>query len=146
MLHHSATPDGQTVSWGAIERYHREHEGMRDIGYAWGVELIGDDYYVMVGRPEDEIAAACREADMNARAVHVCLVGNFDKSPPPLRQLEVFARRVGLPVMRRHGITPERVLGHRDGGLMAGYDWRRGQYKSCPGKAFDLEMVRRMLR
>lgn len=146
MIHQSKTADGQTVSWGAIERYHREVQGWRDVGYAYGVELVGDSYYTLVGRPEDDIAAACKEAEMNARAIHVCLVGDFDIAPPPLRQVEAAVRRVILPAMRRHGITPDRIIGHRDAGLMAGFDWRKGQYKSCPGTAFDLELVRRLVR
>jgi hypothetical protein len=146
VLHHSATTDGLAVSWGAIERYHRETNGWRDVGYHFGAELVGDRFYALVGRPEHELAAACKEAEMNARAIHVCLVGDFDKAPPPLAQLEVAVRRILLPVMSRHGISAERVIGHRDAGLMAGFDWRRGQYKSCPGKAFDLDLIRRLVR
>lgn len=146
MLHHSKTPDGQAVSWGAIERYHREVLGWRDVGYAWCAERVGEDFYALVGRPEEDIAAACKEADMNARAVHVCLVGDFDLAPPPLKLIEVAVRRICLPVMRRHGITAERVIGHRDAGIMVGLDWRKGEYKSCPGRAFDLELVRRLVR
>jgi N-acetyl-anhydromuramyl-L-alanine amidase AmpD len=73
-------------------------------------------------------------------------VGNYDLAPPPLRMLEVAVRRVLLPVMHRHGITAERVIGHRDAGLMAGFDWRKGEYKTCPGRAFDLEVLRRLVR
>lgn len=145
-LHHSLTADGQTVSAGAIEDYHRNTNGWRDVGYHYFVELIGDRYYVIVGRPEEEIAAACVEAQMNSRAIHVCLVGNYDERPPALRMLEVATRRIFLPVMHRHGITPERVIGHRDAGLMDGFDWRRGQFKSCPGRAFDLDVVRKLVK
>lgn len=146
VLHHSLTKDGATVSWGAIEDYHRRVEGWRDIGYHYGVELVGDRFYVMLGRPENENAAACREAEMNARGVHVCFVGNYDELPPTLSMIEVAVRRVLLPVMHRHGITPERIIGHRDAGAMAGFDWHKGQYKTCPGRAFDLDLVRRLVR
>ena len=83
---------------------------------------------------------------MNAHGLHVCLVGDFDLAPPPLRMIEVAARRVVLPWMHRYGITAERIIGHRDAGLMAGFDWRKDQYKSCPGRAFDLEILRRLCR
>lgn len=145
VLHHSLTADSQTVSWGAIEDYHRRVEGWRDIGYHYGVELIGDRFYVMLGRPEDEIAAAVKEAEMNVRGIHVCFVGNYDDLPPALSMIEVAVRRVLLPVMHRHGIGADKVIGHRDAGLMAGFDWRKGQYKTCPGKAFDLDIVRRLV-
>jgi hypothetical protein len=28
---------------------------------------------------------------------------------------------------------------------MDGFDWRRGQFKTCPGKSFDLDLVRRLV-
>lgn len=146
MLHHSATKDGPTVSWGAIEDFHVNTNGWNDIGYHYGVELIGGRYYTMVGRSESEDAAACKEAGMNRHAIHVCLIGNFDDAPPDPAMLEAAKRRILLPIMRRHSMTPENVIGHRDAGLIAGFDWRKGQYKSCPGRAFDLDLVRRLLR
>jgi len=33
VIHHSLTKDGQAVSWGAIERFHRETQGWSDVGY-----------------------------------------------------------------------------------------------------------------
>jgi len=163
VLHHSATQDGPTVSWPAIERFHREERGWRDIGYHAGVEqvlalppltssaLAPYAWQGLVGRPPGAVAAACQEAGMNSKGLHLCLVGNFDLAPPPLRLLEVAARRFIIPWMSEYGITPDRVIGHRDAGLMAGFDWRVmgpigvRQYKTCPGLRFDLELVRRMV-
>jgi len=115
-------------------------------------ELATYAYQGLVGRPEAAVAAACKEAEMNELGLHLCLVGDFDKAPPPLRQLEVAVRRFVLPWMARYAIPAERVIGHRDAGLMAGFDWRkigpdgRRQYKSCPGGQFDLDLLRRMVR
>ena len=144
VLHHSLTKDGETVSWGAIEEYHLNEMGMRDIGYHYGIELIGKKYFALVGRPEEEIAAACKQAEMNARGIHVCFVGNYDEHPAPLEMVKVALRRVILPVMHRHGIPPERIIGHRDAGIMDGFDWRKNQFKTCPGTAFDMDLVRRL--
>src|SRR5262245_24658832 len=83
MLDHSLTRDGQTVSWGAIRRYHVETRGWAAIGYHYGVELVGDHYEVLLGRSELDPAAACPQGEMNVRALHVCCVGNFDEAPPP---------------------------------------------------------------
>lgn len=135
MVHHSLTADGQTVSWGAIERYHRDTNGWADIGYHFGVELIGSTYYAMVGRAEHRPAAACPQGNMNSEAIHVCLVGNFDLIEPPENQLLVAAHRIILPVMDRYGIVPARIVGHRD----------YNPAKSCPGAKFNLDRLRKIL-
>lgn len=170
VVHHSATKDGATASWGAIEQFHTSHRvGGRivteaearaakaagdpsvempwaDIGYHAGVELVGDRYYALMGRGVRETAAACRQADMNSIGLHVCCVGNYDLEAPGDEMLRVLAKRVVKPWMLQFGITPERVIGHRDAGTMEGLDWRRGQYKSCPGSKFDLDRLRALVR
>lgn len=135
MLHHSLTADGATVSWGAIRKYHVETNGWQDIGYHYGVERVGDQYEALVGRPENEIAAACKEGLMNTLAIHVCCVGNFDLEEPSDELLEVLCHRVLLPVMLRHEIPSSKIVGHRD----------YAHYKTCPGAKFDLGKVRRIL-
>lgn len=146
VVHHSLTQDAGTVSWGAIQRHHVAEKGWRDIGYHAGVEHIGGEPFALYGRDLNEQAAAAVEADMNARGLHVCVVGNFDMAPPDPEALAVLARRIILPWMRTYGIPADRVIGHRDVGMMAGYDWTLGQYKSCPGKLFDLEALRSLVR
>ena len=151
VIHHSLTKDGETVSWAAIERYHVRVNRWRDIGYHAGVELVAGPemgeyaYQGLIGRAEDDFAAACPEAHMNQIGLHLCLVGNFDLTPPPKAMLVRAAVRFIIPWMRRYDISPERVIGHRDAGLMAGFDWEKGQYKSCPGTQFDLDLLRGML-
>jgi len=136
MLHHSATKDSGTVSWGAIEKFHKETRGWRDIGYHAGVELVGESYYALIGRSIMEQAAACPEGMMNVRALHVCCVGDYDVVAPSSGLLEVLVERVLVPWMRGFGIPPENIVGHQD--------YNRG--KSCPGRLFDLGVVRRMVR
>jgi len=141
MLHHSLTKDGETVSWGAIERYHRETMGWRDIGYHAGVEVTGFATLgryanqALYGRSVNSPAAACKEGNMNSLALHVCIVGNFDLVPPSSGILEVLKRRILLPWMDQFGITADRIVGHRD----------YATYKSCPGTKFDIDVVRRMV-
>jgi hypothetical protein len=144
MIHHSLTRDTGTVSWAAIEKYHRETEGWRDIGYHAGVELVTDPagdlaryaYQGLVGRPEGAQASACPQGEMNSVALHVCCVGNFDLAPPPLALLERLASRFLLPWMAAYGIPPARIVGHRD----------YNPAKSCPGSRFDLDLLRRMVQ
>lgn len=143
MVHHSLTPDGATVSWAAIEKYHRETQGWRDIGYHAGVELVtgnpelaGYGYQALIGRAPYQPASACPQGDMNRVALHVCCVGNFDEVGPPDGLIRVLIRRVLLPWMTEYGIPPERIVAHHD----------YNAAKTCPGKRFDLEILRRMVR
>ncbi len=145
MLHHSLTKDGETVSWPAIEKYHREdpEHRWRDIGYHAGVELVTNnpdlalyDYQALIGRPERSQASACPQGNMNQLALHLCFVGNFDLAPPPKEMLERAVQRVILPWMIDYDISPDQIVGHRD----------FNPAKSCPGKMFDLDVVRRMVR
>ena len=143
MLHHSLTKDGQTVSWPAIEKYHREVQAWRDIGYHAGIELVTDnpelalyDYQGMVGRAARVQASACPQGDMNRIGLHLCFVGNFDLAPPPQEMLERAMLRFVRPWMLDFNISPDRIIGHRD----------YNPHKSCPGTKFDIEVVRRMVR
>ena len=135
MIHHSLTGDGTTVSWGAIRNYHLA-QGWHDIGYHAGVELIGDHYEALLGRPETEEAAACRQGNMNKLALHLCIVGNFDLAPPADTLLRFAARYVVRPWLVRYNLLPEHIVGHRE----------FATYKSCPGDMFDLESLRRLVQ
>jgi len=135
MVHHSLTKDGDTVSWGAIRKYHVQTMGWHDIGYHMGVELVDGHFEALLGRPEDEVAAACKEGHMNELALHVCFVGNFDDAPPSAALLEFGVRYVIRPWLTRYNITPERVVGHGE----------YAHYKTCPGRRFDIDLLRRML-
>lgn len=145
VLHHSATADGPTVSWQAIRHYHVGTNGWSAIGYNFGIELVGDEYEAFVGRSLRLAGAHCKEASMNRVGIGICVVGNFDLAPPDTYQLAALKSLV-LDLMLTYGIPPENVIGHRDAGLLAGYDWQRGQYKSCPGKFFPLADFRERLR
>ena len=134
MLHHSLTGDGKTVSWGAIRRHHLETRGLDAIGYHYGVEMVGDHYEVLLGRSELDQAVACPEDEMNACALHVCCVGNFDDAPPPRAMLEVLMGLVILPAIVEYGLPPERIIGHRE----------VDSTRTCPGSQFDLDVVRIM--
>lgn len=157
VLHHSLTKDGETVSWGAIRRYHTSYKyagkiitreeatGMIDrgksvsrpfidIGYHIGIELAGDRYEALFGRMMDQVGAHCRDGGMNHESVGICLVGNFDHEPPPIDQWNL-TLKVVRSLMNLFEIKREDVFGHRE---FAGY-------KSCPGWCFDLDRFRQNL-
>lgn len=139
MVHHSFTEDGPTVSWAAIEKYHKETNKWADIGYHAGVELITDNpelekykYQALIGRPLHSIAAACPQGDMNLHALHVCCVGDFDIAPPSEELLIVLLKRVIIPWAIEFSIPPSNWVGHRD----------YNPNKSCPGTKFDLGVLK----
>lgn len=128
MIHHSATKDSATVSWDAIRRYHVEVNHWKDIGYHFGVELVGSLYTVQVGRNLETPGAHCKEQSMNRLAIGVCVVGNFDLAPPPSEQLSLL-RSLAQTLMKEHNIPSSRVVLHRE----------YAPYKTCPGKLFPIE-------
>ncbi len=124
IIHHSLTEDGQTVSWGAIRKYHIQ-QGWADIGYHYGIELIGDHYEVLMGRMPDQVGAHCKEAGMNQRSLGICLIGNFDLAPPPDMAFALLATLVKA-LQGSWNIPTGNVKRHSD----------YATYKSCPGKLF----------
>ncbi len=138
MLHHSLTADGETVSWGAIRKWHMglhpdspyREKPMVDIGYHYGIEQIGDQYEILVGRDLDHDGAHCPQGEMNRKAIGICFVGNFDLASPPANQwargllfVKSLMRILDIPI----------IVGHRD----------YNPDKSCPGKMFDMEKFRK---
>jgi len=143
MVHHSLTDDGTTVSWAAIEKFHREDPKhlWRDIGYHAGVEVVTENpdlaayrFQALFGRGVHAMAAACPQGRMNEVALHVCCVGNFDLTAPPLKMIECLVRRVIVPWRTEFGIPVTNIVGHHD----------FNPAKSCPGTRFDLDLVRRL--
>jgi len=143
-IHHSLTKDGQVVDWEAIRKYHREVNGWSEIGYHYGVERVGNRLSLQVGRSEAQPGAHTREMHMNGKSLGICVVGNFDLAPPGLEVLRFLADIVKRKIAE-YGIPVQSVLGHREVGAMAGFDWKKGQYKSCPGKYFPMDTLRAML-
>ena len=128
ILHHSLTKDGKTVSWGAIRNYHVNHLGWRDIGYHLGIELIGGQYEILMGRMLNDTGAHCR--GMNTKSIGICFVGNFDIEQPPLEQWWKGVK-LARSLMEIFDIPAENVKGHTD-----------FSPKTCPGKLFDLDKFR----
>jgi len=138
VIHHSLTKDGTVKDWDAIRRYHIETNGWTDIGYHHGIERVNGVLTSQVGRPEFIEGAHCKEAGMNRKSLGVCVVGNFDLAPPDLEILR-YLKDLCLAIMVNHNIPVQNVIGHRDAGLMAGFDWQKvgptgvREFKTCPG-------------
>jgi len=142
VLHHSLTKDGETVNWNAIVRYHTKDKGWSDVGYAFGIEKVGEEYRIYEGRPLDRKGAHVKELDFNAKYIGICIVGNYDKGPVPMEAWSLAQSLVEV-LQEKFDIPTQRVIGHREAQAFAGVlpDYR----KSCPGAKFNLVAFRRGL-
>lgn len=138
VIHHSLTEDSQTVSWNAIRDYHINVCKWADIGYHYGIELVGNQYDIFKGRVDDEEGAHC--IGFNSKSIGICVVGNFDLLHPCVAQLELL-RKLVRSLMRIYGIRVENVLGHRETYQLRGVPVE----KSCPGNEFSMMSFRASL-
>jgi len=133
LIHHSATKDGRTLSFDDIRRIHVKERGWADIGYHFVCERVEDDWIVIAGRPLDRIGAHCANAHMNHKAIGFCFVGNYSEIEPPIEMLVKAVPHIKA-LMEIFGIPVENVKGHRD-----------FKDTECPGKKFDLNLLRSFL-
>jgi len=131
VLHHSLTEDSDTVSWGAIRKYHMDTLKWSDIGYHVGIEKARDDYEIMLGRMFYNSGAHCK--GLNHQSIGICCVGNFDNKIPPPKQWEQTLKVTRL-LMQIYKTPKGSIIGHKD-----------MSNKTCPGKMFDMDKFRKEL-
>jgi N-acetyl-anhydromuramyl-L-alanine amidase AmpD len=135
IIHHSLTKDSQTVSFDAIKHYHTKVLGWKDIGYHYILERVGkDDFQIFKGRDLNETGAHCKEQGMNHKSIGICCVGNYDEVfPPPMMVDKLIELLKQLMIVFQ--IPIENIKGHRE----------YAHYKTCPGKEFDLKLIKQRL-
>ncbi len=133
-MHCSATRDDRAFSWADIRSYHKSR-GWVDIGYHFGIELVGSGYEVAIGRMPNEKGAHCVDAGMNSKALGICFVGNFDRTPPPLQQW-LLGLRLVRSLCETMNIPFDHIHGHRE----------FNPNKTCPGIQFNVEKFKQEVR
>jgi len=136
IIHHSATRDSGTVSWGAIRYYHTKILGWKDVGYHCGIELVKSGshayYEALFGRDWNVSGAHTRGE--NRDSLGICFVGNYDLIKPTDEMLIVGAKVVKL-WMRLYDIDIDKIYTHH----------HFADYKSCPGELFDITRLKQFV-
>ena len=136
VIHHSATNSGSVEEFDAEHRRRKDANGQPWLGIAYHF-VIGNGH----GMDDGAIEATFRwkqqlhgahsgDATVNARGIGICLVGNFEESPPTTRQWEAVQKLVRR-LAAQHQLKPEQVVGHAS-----------VKKTSCPGRYFPLEKLR----
>jgi len=138
VIHHSLTDDGAVKNWDAIKQYHMKTNKWDDIGYHYGIEYIGEEATVMIGRPLETPGAHVK--GFNRKSIGVCVVGNFDYTNPPVDKWDLCVDLVRL-LCKTYNISYDAVLGHREAQIILGERYP----KTCPGTNWNMEKFRRAL-
>ena len=133
-IHHTLTYDNQVPNWDAIRRWHKgitkgSKYKMDDIGYHWGIDLIGKRYEILVGRLMTVKGAHVK--GHNDDNIGIALIGNFDLAPPPKEQWNLAVDLVSS-LCKLLYITKKNVRGHCE----------YNKHKTCPGKMFNMNRFR----
>jgi N-acetyl-anhydromuramyl-L-alanine amidase AmpD len=137
LMHHSATEVGSVEAIDAVHRQRRDAGGnpWQGIGYHF---VIGNGHGMEDGeieatfRWEEQLAGAhAGNTEYNSHGIGICLIGNFEESPPTDAQLE--AMYTLIEWLRTEYALPS-------DGLVRHLDVRS---TACPGRYFPWEEVSR---
>lgn len=127
IIHHSATDEGNSLSF---DKAHLKR-GWNGVGYHFVVNNGSkgkDDGQIEVSPRwlKGEPGSHCRAANMNSKAIGICLVGNFDKDTPTRKQMDALIYLVNK-LRKYYNIPEEHILGHGQ---------VQGARTDCPGNNF----------
>lgn len=105
-----------------------------DVNYHFVVERIKEDYIPIVTRP---FVYLCEwddiDSNINNRALHIAIMGNYDFKIPSARLYEILAYRLVNPLIRLFALNPSRIKLHRDVSST--------EHLACPGEFFELDRL-----
>jgi hypothetical protein len=136
VIHHSATPMGSVQG---MDHYHRRRGMENGLAYHFVIgngRGMGDGQIAIGRRWSSQLNGGHLASEaLNARALGICLVGNFDQKPPSKQQLaslEALTRYL----MKRCGIPKSAVKTHQQINTIG---------TRCPGRLFDDDAFLRAL-
>jgi hypothetical protein len=105
--------------------------GQSDLNYHFIVEKIGKDYETLLGRPLNRLCEYPDiKDDINSRAIHIGMIGKYDKQIPTPRFYQQIAYRIIAPYMYMLGIPVGQIYFHSE---------VSNKNKTCPGTFFKKE-------
>lgn len=137
LIHHSATEVGSVEAIDAVHRQRVDANGnpWRGIGYHF---VIGNGHGMEDGQIEatfrwnEQLAGAhAGVAEYNSHGIGICLIGNFEESPPTEAQMASLYTLIDW-LRAEYALPPEALVRHQDVRATA-----------CPGRLFPWEEVSR---
>lgn len=128
VIHHSGAEEGNLKS---IDRYHREERHMEN-GLAYHFLIgngkgMGDGEIAIGNRWKEQLDGGhLRSETQNKTALGICLVGNFDKTPPTAKQLRSL-ENLTRALMKRCALSASAVKTHQQINVV---------HTRCPGSKF----------
>jgi hypothetical protein len=139
VIHHTATTAGSVESINAAHLKNKDKNGNPWLGIGYHFVIGNGD-----GMPDGSIEPTFRwrtqiqgahagstNKDYNERGIGVCLVGNFEKSPPTAAQRRSVKLLVST-LKAEYRVPASGVVGHKD---------IRASATECPGKLFPMAEV-----
>jgi hypothetical protein len=125
--------DHAYFDWAGIVNYHVNVKGYDYVGYHRGIERVKGHLVECIGRPLFREGAHC--LGMNWRAIGVAVIGNYDLEPPDRYLYFTIANVCKNYMLQFPAIAVDRIFGHNEFST-----------KTCPGRKFDVEKVRYLVR
>jgi N-acetyl-anhydromuramyl-L-alanine amidase AmpD len=135
VLHHSATTAGSVASIDAAHRQQKDAAGnpWLGIGYHFVVgngQSMGDGEVQATFRWQQQLAGAhAGNRAYNDRGIGICLIGNFEETPPTDKQLASLDMLLAM-LSTRYAISRDHILRHQD-----------VHATLCPGRHFPFQQV-----
>ena len=118
IVHHVGETN-RDVSAAEIHKWHLQR-GFTGIGYHY---VIRKDGSIERGRPRDWVGSHCNAGDDNYDSVGICVVGEFTKFQPELKQVDALTNLIAdLCEIYSLRPGPDTIFGHRD-----------RKHTTCPG-------------
>ena len=135
VFHHSATQVGSVVSIDAVHRRRKDSAGKPWLGIGYHF-VIGNGHDMPDGQIEPTFrwqqqlpGAHAGTRTHNASGIGICLIGNFNESPPTKKQISSARKLVEL-LRRRYLIGRSQTIAHRD-----------VRATDCPGRFFPFDQI-----